>query len=74
MQAAMANRAVIEQAKGIIMGQRRCTPDEAFAILVKLSQDTNRKLRDVGPCRQSRGNPHTVDRPGSTRIEPAGGH
>ncbi|WP_234038693.1 GAF and ANTAR domain-containing protein [Micromonospora coerulea] len=47
MQAAMANRAVIEQAKGIIMGERRCTPDEAFAILAKLSQDTNSKLRDV---------------------------
>ena len=29
------------------MGERRCTPDEAFAILSKLSQDTNRKLRDV---------------------------
>ena len=29
------------------MGDRRCTPDEAFRILTKLSQDTNRKLRDV---------------------------
>jgi AmiR/NasT family two-component response regulator len=47
MQAAMENRAVIEQAKGIIMGDRRCSPDEAFQILAKLSQDTNRKLRDV---------------------------
>jgi AmiR/NasT family two-component response regulator len=47
MQAAMGNRAVIEQAKGIIMGERRCTPDEAFKILAKLSQDTNRELRDV---------------------------
>ena len=47
MQAAMDSRAVIEQAKGIIMGDRRCTADEAFAILAKLSQDTNRKLRDV---------------------------
>jgi GAF domain-containing protein len=47
MQAAMKSRAVIEQAKGIIMGDRRCTPDEAFTILTKLSQDTNRKLRDV---------------------------
>jgi transcriptional regulator with GAF, ATPase, and Fis domain len=47
MQAAMENRAVIEQAKGIVMGERRCTADEAFAILVKVSQDTNRKLRDV---------------------------
>ncbi len=47
MQKAMENRAVIEQAKGIIMGDRRCTPEQAFAILAKLSQDTNRKLRDV---------------------------
>ena len=47
MEAAMESRAVIEQAKGIIMGDRRCTADEAFAILTKISQDTNRKLRDV---------------------------
>ena len=47
MQSAMASRAVIEQAKGIIMGERRCTPDEAFAILTKVSQDSNRKVRDV---------------------------
>jgi GAF domain-containing protein len=47
MKAAMESRAVIEQAKGIVMGDRRCTADEAFGILTKLSQDTNRKLRDV---------------------------
>jgi GAF domain-containing protein len=47
MQAAMQSRAVIEQAKGIIMGSRHCTADEAFAILTRLSQDTNRKLREV---------------------------
>ena len=47
MAAAMENRAVIEQAKGIIMGDRRCSPEEAFRILTKVSQDTNRKLRDV---------------------------
>ena len=44
---AMASRATIEQAKGILMAERRCTPDDAFAILVELSQATNRKLRDV---------------------------
>ena len=43
MQKAMESRAVIEQAKGIIMGDRRCTAEEAFAILTKLSH----KLRDV---------------------------
>ena len=47
LQAAMDNRAVIEQAKGIIMGDRHCRADEAFAILAKLSQDTNRRLRDI---------------------------
>ncbi|MBK5305390.1 MAG: GAF and ANTAR domain-containing protein [Frankiaceae bacterium] len=47
LQSAMESRAVIEQAKGVLMGQRRCTADEAFDILVKLSQQSNRKLRDV---------------------------
>lgn len=47
MQAAMQSRAVIEQAKGIIMGSRRCSADEAFALLSRISQDSNRKLRDV---------------------------
>jgi len=47
MQAAMESRAVIEQAKGIVMGERRCDAVEAFRILTKISQDSNRKLRDV---------------------------
>jgi GAF domain-containing protein len=47
MEGAMRTRAVIEQAKGIVMAQQRCTPEEAFDILVRLSQSTHRKLRDV---------------------------
>jgi GAF domain-containing protein len=47
LQSAMASRAVIEQAKGILMGQRHCSAQEAFDVLVRLSQETNRKLRDV---------------------------
>ena len=47
LQLAMQSRAVIEQAKGILIGQRRCQPEEAFNILIKLSQDSNRKLREV---------------------------
>jgi GAF domain-containing protein len=47
MQAAMESRAVIEQAKGIIMGERRCTAAEAFDVLTKVSQNSNRKVRDV---------------------------
>jgi AmiR/NasT family two-component response regulator len=41
------SRAVIEQAKGILMSQPRCTGDEAFALLKRLSQDSNGKLLDV---------------------------
>jgi GAF domain-containing protein len=47
MKQAMASRAQIEQAKGVIMSQRHCGAEEAFAILVDLSSNTNRKLRDV---------------------------
>ena len=47
MRQAMASRAVIEQAKGIIMGTRRCTADDAFAILRDASTRSNRKLRDI---------------------------
>lgn len=47
LQQAMESRAVIEQAKGILMGQRHCNAQEAFDILVTLSQETNRKLRDI---------------------------
>jgi GAF domain-containing protein len=44
---AMKTRAVIEQAKGILMSQRRCDADEAFALLAAASQRSNRKLRHV---------------------------
>lgn len=47
MRAAMQSRAVIEQAKGIIMVERHCPADEAFATLTKISQNSNRKVRDV---------------------------
>ncbi|WCN79389.1 GAF and ANTAR domain-containing protein [Micromonospora sp. LH3U1] len=59
MQEAMRNRAVIEQAKGIIMGDRRCSPEEAFALLSKISQDTNRKVRDVAEALVARAVRHT---------------
>ena len=43
----MASRAVIEQAKGILMAQRDCSADEAFDMLRRASQRENVKLRDV---------------------------
>jgi hypothetical protein len=47
LQTAMQSRAAIEQAKGILMGQRRCHADAAFNILIKMSQDSNKKRREV---------------------------
>jgi GAF domain-containing protein len=47
LQAALASRAVIDQAVGIIMGQNRCTTDEAFEVLGSISQNRNVKLRDI---------------------------
>lgn len=44
---AMESRSEIEQAKGILMGSRRCSAEDAFQLLVELSQRSNRKLRDV---------------------------
>lgn len=45
--AAMKSRAVIEQAKGIVMASRHCDAEEAFAYLVSASQHSHRKLRDI---------------------------
>jgi AmiR/NasT family two-component response regulator len=47
LQRAMEHRAVIEQAKGVIMSSMGCGPDAAFAVLVAQSQSENRKLRDI---------------------------
>jgi hypothetical protein len=38
---------VIEQAKGIVMAQARCGPDEAFELLRLASQRSNVKVRDL---------------------------
>jgi GAF domain-containing protein len=47
LQVAMASRATIEQAKGILMAQSRVGPDAAFDMLRSASQRENRKLRDI---------------------------
>jgi transcriptional regulator with GAF, ATPase, and Fis domain len=47
LERALATRDLIGQAKGIIMHARRTTADEAFALLVRRSQETNTKLVEV---------------------------
>lgn len=44
---ALKSREIIGEAKGILMERKGCTPDEAFAMLRRLSQHSNRKLREV---------------------------
>ena len=47
LQGAFGRRAVIEQAKGILMARNRVDADEAFTLLKAHSQRTGRKLFDV---------------------------
>jgi GAF domain-containing protein len=45
LQAALASRAVIDQAKGILIERHRITADQAFEVLARTSMRTNTKLR-----------------------------
>ena len=47
LRAMIRSRPVIDQAKGILMAQHDCRPDEAFGLLADASQRSNRKLREV---------------------------
>jgi GAF domain-containing protein len=47
LEAAMASRAVIDQAKGILMERFKLTPDQAFQALARVSMETNIKVRDI---------------------------
>jgi GAF domain-containing protein len=47
MRRAMNSRAVIEQAKGILMERHKVTADQAFTLLTHASQHANAKLRDL---------------------------
>ena len=44
---AIVNRDLIGQAKGILMERFKITADQAFGVLAKVSQDTNRKVHQV---------------------------
>ena len=47
LQVALESRAVIEQAKGILMERYKLTPDHAFRLLAVASMNANRKLRHI---------------------------
>jgi GAF domain-containing protein len=47
LQVALETRAVIDQAKGILMERHKLTADQAFQVLSRASMNSNRKLRDI---------------------------
>jgi GAF domain-containing protein len=47
LRVALESRDVIGQAKGIVMAHEKCTSEQAFAILRRVSQESHVKLRDV---------------------------
>lgn len=47
LRTALSSRAVIDQAKGMLMAIRQIDADDAFALLVEQSQRENTKLREV---------------------------
>jgi GAF domain-containing protein len=47
LQEALTSRAVIDQAKGILMARNGVSADEAFNVLRTTSQNQNRKLREL---------------------------
>ena len=44
---AVASRDLIGQAKGILMERYKISPERAFLVLTRISQDSNRKLYDI---------------------------
>jgi GAF domain-containing protein len=47
LELALRSRAVIDQAKGMLMERFRCTADQAFQYLAQASMASNRKVRDI---------------------------
>jgi GAF domain-containing protein len=47
LQAALESRAIIDQAKGILMERYKMTADTAFQAMARVSMQTNRRVRDI---------------------------
>ncbi|WP_079134491.1 ANTAR domain-containing protein [Streptomyces sp. EN16] len=47
LEQALVSHAVIDQARGVLIALTRCSPEEAWGVLVNVSQHSNTKLRAV---------------------------
>lgn len=63
LHAALASRAVIGQAQGILMERERITADDAFDVLRRASQELNVKLREIAQRLVDTGEDPRVRRP-----------
>ena len=66
LRARLDSMPVIEQAKGILMAQHRCGPDEAFDLLRRASQRANVKVSILAErmVEQIASSPHQPEHPG----------
>ncbi len=62
LERAVESHSVIDQAKGIIMAQQKCTGEVAFAMLRKLSMDQNIKLYELAAALVASASGHPVRR------------
>ena len=69
---ALQTRAVIDQAKGILMSRNRLRPEEAFARLVDDSRRSNTKVRDVARQVVERAAQQGADEPGAGAEDGSG--
>ena len=60
LEKAVESHSVIDQAKGIIMVQQKCTAEVAFAMLRKLSMDRNIKLYELAAALVASASGHPV--------------
>ena len=61
LERAMVTRSIIEQAKGMIMVQRKCTAGDAFDILRQISMEENVRLAEVATQLVENASGHRVD-------------
>lgn len=59
---AIATRDLIGQAKGILMERHKITAEQAFTLLIRTSQLTNTKLRDIAEKLTTTGEPAARER------------
>jgi GAF domain-containing protein len=70
LQRALESRAVIDQAKGVLIERYKLSADQAFQLMARASMNTNRKVRDVADHLVNTGELFGAQPPGSRGRRP----